>query len=58
VAEVQPYGRIDSAVRTPAQTETVLFHTTPTFVQFNRTLRELANVRGLDLRESAGCSGM
>jgi hypothetical protein len=57
VAEVQLYGRIDSAVRTTKQTETVRFHTDPTFVQFNRTLRDLANVRGLDLRESARLLG-
>jgi hypothetical protein len=57
VAEVQAYGRIDSTVRTPAQTETVRFHTEQTFVQFNRTLRELINARGLDLRESARLLG-
>jgi hypothetical protein len=57
VAEVQTYGRVDSAVRTPLQTETVRFHTEQTFFQFNRTLRELANDRGLDLRESARLLG-
>jgi PAP2 superfamily len=57
VAEVQAYGRIDSTVRTAAQTETVRFHTEQTFFQFNRTLRELANARGLDLRESARLLG-
>jgi hypothetical protein len=53
VAEVQAYGRIDSAVRTTGQTETVRFYTENPFVQVNRTLRELAIGRGLDLRESA-----
>jgi PAP2 superfamily len=53
VAEVQAYGGAASTVRTAAQTETVRFHTEQTFFQFNRTLRELANARRLDLRESA-----
>ena len=57
VAEVQAYGRFDSTVRTPAQTETALFHTEQTFFQFSRTLRDLANARGLDLRESARMLG-
>jgi hypothetical protein len=57
LAEVQAYGRIDSSVRTPGQTETVRFHTEQTFVQFNRTLRELINTRGLNLRESARLLG-
>jgi hypothetical protein len=57
VAEVQAYGRVDSAVRTPAQTETVRFYTENPFVQVNRTLRELAIARGLDLRESARLLG-
>ena len=57
VAEVQAFGRIDSAIRSAAQTETVRFHTEQTFFQFNRTLRELANARGLDLRESARLLG-
>jgi hypothetical protein len=57
VAEVQAYGRVDSAVRTAAQTETVRFFTENPFVQFNRTLRELAIARGLDLRESARLLG-
>jgi hypothetical protein len=57
VAEVQAYGRIDSSVRSAAQTETARFHTEQTFFQFNRTLRELANARGLDLRESARLLG-
>jgi hypothetical protein len=57
VAEVQAYGRVDSAVRTAAQTETVRFFTESPFIQFNRTVRELAIARGLDLRESARLLG-
>jgi hypothetical protein len=53
VAEVQKYGRAATSERSALQTETVRFHTEQTFFQFNRTLRELVNARGLDLRESA-----
>jgi hypothetical protein len=56
-AEVRDYGRVDSAFRTAAQTETVKFHTEQTFFQFSRTVRELAIGRGLDLRESARLLG-
>ena len=57
VAELQKYGRIDSAFRSALQTETVRFHTEQTYLQFSRTLRELAIGRGLDLRESARLLG-
>jgi len=57
VAELQAYGRVNSTVRTALQTETVRFHTEQTYFQFNRTLRELAVARGLDLRESARLLG-
>jgi hypothetical protein len=57
VAELEKYGRIDSAARTALQTETVRFHTEQTYLQFSRTLRELAVARGLDLRESARLLG-
>jgi hypothetical protein len=57
VAELQKYGGATGSARTPLQTETVLFHTEQTFVQFNRTLRELAIARGLNLRESARLLG-
>ena len=54
LAEVQELGRAGTTgPRTAAQTETVRFHTEQTFFQFNRTLRDLAKARGLDLRESA-----
>ena len=56
VAELKAYGGdggVPNTLRTPAQTETVRFHTEQTFFQFNRTLRELAISRGLVLREAA-----
>ena len=57
VAESRDLGRNTSTTRTAAQTETVRFHTAPTYVQFSRGLRNLANARGLDLRESARLFG-
>ena len=57
VAELKAIGRATGSTRTQLQTETVLFHTEQTFVQFNRTLRELAIARGLNLRESARLLG-
>jgi hypothetical protein len=57
VAELQKYGRVDSTFRSALQTQTVLFHTEQTYLQFSRTLRELAVARGLDLRESARLLG-
>ena len=56
-AEVKAYGRSDSAVRTPEQTQTVLFWAENTFVQLSRTVRLLAEERGLDVRESARLLG-
>ena len=55
--EVKAYGRSDSAVRTPEQTQTVLFWAENTFVQLGRTLRQLVEDRGLDVRESARLMG-
>jgi hypothetical protein len=57
LAEVQSIGRVNSTVRTPFQTETARFHSEQTFFQFNRTLRDLVNAHGLDLRESARLLG-
>jgi len=57
LAEVQSIGRVNSTVRTPFQTETARFHSEQTFFQFNRTLRDLVNARGLDVRESARLLG-
>jgi len=56
-AEVKAYGRSDSAVRTSEQTQTVLFWAENTFVQLSRTVRLLAEERGLDVRESARLLG-
>ena len=57
VAEVQAIGRVDSAIRTAEQTETVRFFTDQAFVQYSRALRGLVNAQGLDLRESARLLG-
>jgi hypothetical protein len=57
VAEVQAVGRVNSTIRTAAQTETVRFFTDQTFVQYSRALRGLVNAQGLDLRESARLLG-
>src|SRR4029453_9027074 len=55
--EVKAYGRSDSAVRTPEQTQTVRFWAENTFVQLGRTLRLLAEERELNVRESARLLG-
>jgi PAP2 superfamily len=57
VAEVQLYGKSDSAVRTAEQAQTVRFHTDQTYAQFSRGVRRLAHDRGLGLRESARLLG-
>ena len=57
LAELQELGSAGSTARTATQTETVRFHTEQTFFQFNRTLRDLVKLRGLDLRESARLLG-
>jgi hypothetical protein len=57
LAELKAYGRATGSARTPEQTETVRFHTEQTYLQFSRTLRELAVDRDLDLRESARLLG-
>jgi hypothetical protein len=51
--EVMRYGRADSAVRTPQQTETVQFWAENTFTQYARSLRELAISHGLDTVETS-----
>jgi PAP2 superfamily len=56
-AEVKAYGQSDSAIRTPEQTQTVWFWAENTFVQWSRTVRLLAEERGLDVRESARLLG-
>jgi hypothetical protein len=51
--EVKAYGRVDSAVRTPEQTQTALFWSDNTARQWPRAERALALAKGLSLGESA-----
>jgi hypothetical protein len=51
--EVKAYGRIDSAVRTPEQTQTALFWADHGARQWPRAERALALEKGLGLAESA-----
>jgi len=56
--EVKAYGRIDSSVRTAAQTQTARFWTDNTYVQWSRTVRQLAEARLLNVRETARLLGL
>jgi hypothetical protein len=51
--EVKAYGRIDSTVRTPEQTEIARFWSENSAIQWPRTQRELALAEGLELAETA-----
>ena len=51
--EVKAYGRADSAVRTPAQTQTALFWSDNTARQWPRAEQALALAEGLSLAETA-----
>jgi hypothetical protein len=51
--EVKAFGRVDSAVRTPEQTEVARFWADNTAVQWPRAERALALERGLSLSETA-----
>jgi len=51
--EVKAYGRVDSAVRRPEQTEIALFWSENASIQWPRTLRQLAIGHGLGLAETA-----
>jgi hypothetical protein len=51
--EVKELGRLDSATRTPEQTQTARFWSENTFVQWNRSLRALATARRLGARDAA-----
>ena len=51
--EVKAYGRLDSSVRTPEQTEVVRFWTEAGATQTPRALRALAIDRGLGVAETA-----
>lgn len=53
LAEVRKLGRKDSAARTPQQTETAMFWSDPTGLQWSRALRGLAAERQLDTQQSA-----
>lgn len=51
--QIKAIGAINSAVRTPKQTEIALFWTENTSVQYARALRNLAGAYGLDSAETA-----
>ena len=51
--EVKAYGRVDSAVRTPKQTQTALFWSDNTARQWPRAERALALAKGLSLAQTA-----
>jgi hypothetical protein len=51
--EVKAYGRADSAIRTPGQTETALFWSDNTARQWPRAERGLALAKGLSLAQTA-----
>jgi hypothetical protein len=53
VAEVAALGRIDSAVRTPRQTETAIFWSDQTALQWSRALTTLTEAKGLSLGAAA-----
>jgi hypothetical protein len=53
VNETQRLGRADSADRDDYQTETARFWADQTAVQWNRTVRQIATERGLNLGEAA-----
>lgn len=53
LAETEAFGRVDSTVRTPQQTETALFWSDNTTADWDRAVRVLAIARGLDLEQSA-----
>ena len=53
LSEVRSLGRKDSTARTAAQTQTAMFWSDHTTLQWSRALRSLAAERGLDTRESA-----
>ena len=56
--ETKSIGRVDSADRSPEQTEIALFWSEQTMVQWNRTLRNLALDEGLDTLDTARMMAM
>ena len=57
VAELKDVGRATGSTRTEAQTQTAMFFSAPTFVQFSRGLRALVRSHGFERRESARLLG-
>jgi hypothetical protein len=51
--EVKAYGRKDSTVRTPEQTDVVYFWSEHAYVHWNRNLVKLATGRGLNIADTA-----
>ncbi len=51
--ETRDYGRVDSAVRTPEQTDIVYFWSEHTYVHWNRNLIRFAVCHALDVRDTA-----
>jgi hypothetical protein len=51
--ETRDFGRLDSTVRTPEQTDIAYFWSEHTYAHWNRNLINLAITRGLDVRETA-----
>jgi hypothetical protein len=51
--ETRDFGRVDSAVRSPAQTDIAYFWADNLYMQLNRTLTRLAVDRGLNVVETA-----
>ncbi|GIF52273.1 PAP2 superfamily protein [Asanoa ferruginea] len=58
LVEVAAYGRVDSTVRSPAQTDTARFWAENTFTQWSRTLRGLGAERRLDTAAAARMLGL
>jgi hypothetical protein len=56
--EVKAYGRADSSVRTPEQTDVAYFWSEHSYVHWNRNLIGLAVVRHLDVAETASLFAM
>ena len=51
--QIKTLGAVNSAVRTPAQTDTALFWTDHVGSQYSRTFRALAVARNLDISDTA-----
>jgi hypothetical protein len=51
--ETRDYGRVDSTIRTPGQTDVAFFWSEHAYTHWNRNLIGLARTRGLDVRDTA-----